>query len=307
MRFLKRFKRFPFLAILIAVSLIVTAAVILLEEGDERLPDKKAGPGDGEGRPRKKGSIPGMSARPPQRDKSRGRQIAVIIDDIGFDLRLVDELAQIGAPIALAILPYAPHATEAARRLHRAGKEILLHLPMEPRPHSSEDPGAGALFTNMDAGEIRRRIKANLTAVPYASGVNNHMGSLFMENEMGLSVVMEELAKRGLFFVDSRTTPHTLGRKAAAKAGVRFAERTLFIDHHRDYRAALETLTQSRKQDWEEEKPLLLIGHPHDKTIRALREAQRSWQEKEIQVIPLSAFISVPGGEETKDTFVQYP
>jgi polysaccharide deacetylase 2 family uncharacterized protein YibQ len=305
MSFLKRFKRFPFLAILIAVSLTVTAAVIFLDR-DKRLTDRTAVPDGREVKAREKASIRETPARSLPRAERRGRQIAILIDDIGFDLRLVEELARIRAPIAFAVLPQTPHAAEAARLLHGAGKEILLHLPMEPRSYPAENPGAGALFTSMDAGEIRSQIEANLTAVPYASGVNNHMGSLFMENEAGLSVVMEELAKRGLFFVDSRTTPNSLGRQAAAMAGVRFTERAVFIDHHRGYTAALTNLTQPHRSDWEKGKPLLLIGHPHDETIRALREAQSHWREEEVQVIPVSAFISMPGGEEKKNALVKY-
>ncbi len=304
MRFLKRLKRFPFLAAMIAVSLVVTAAAILLER-DKRLPEK-AVPGDREVKPQKKASIPETPARAPQSVERRSRQIAIIIDDIGFDLRLVEGLARIRAPIAFAILPYAPHAAEAARRLHQAGKEILLHLPMEPRSYPEENPGAGALFMNMNAGEIRRQIETDLARVPYASGVNNHMGSLFMENEAGLSVVMEELAKRGLFFVDSRTTPNTLGREQAAKAGVRFAERTVFIDRQRGYAAALANLTQPHRSAWEKGKPLLLIGHPHDETIRALREAQHRWHEEEVQVIPVSTFIGMPGGEKKQNALMKY-
>jgi polysaccharide deacetylase 2 family uncharacterized protein YibQ len=305
MRFFKRIKRFPLLAIMIAVFLTVSAAVIFLER-DKGLTDRKAIPNSREVRPRKKVSIPETPAPSPQKAERRDRQIAVIIDDIGFDLRLVEELGRIRAPIAFAVLPHAPHATEVARLLHGAGKEILLHLPMEPRSYPAENPGAGALFTNMDAGEIRRRIEANLTAVPYASGVNNHMGSLFMENKAGLSIVMEELAKRGLFFVDSRTTPHSLGREAAAKAGVRFAERALFIDHDRGYAAAIANLTQPRRLEWKKGKPLLLIGHPHDETIEALREAQSHWHDEEVQVIPVSVFVSMPGAEEKKNAFVKY-
>ncbi len=305
MRFLKRLKRFPFLAAMIAVSLVVTAAAVLLER-DKRLPDQKAVPDDREVKPRKKASIPETPARSPQSVERRNRQVAIVIDDIGFDLRLVEELVKIRAPIAFAILPYTPHAAEAARLLHRAGKEILLHLPMEPRSYPEENPGAGTLFTKMNAGELRRQIETNLSRVPYASGVNNHMGSLFMENEAGLSVVMEELAKRGLFFVDSRTTPNTLGRETAARAGVRFAERTIFIDHRRGYTAALSNLTQPHRLAWEKGKPLLLIGHPHGETIRALREAQPRWHEEEVQVIPVSTFISIPGGEKKQNALMKY-
>jgi uncharacterized protein len=290
---------------MIAVSLVITAAVIFLDR-DSRLSDQRAVLKGRELKPREKPPIGETPALPPQRAERRGRQIAIIIDDIGFDLRLVEELALIKAPIAFAILPDAPHATEAARLLRGAGKEILLHLPMEPRSYPAENPGAGALFTRMDASEIRRQIEADLNAVPYASGVNNHMGSLFMENEAGLTIVMEELAKRDLFFVDSRTTPNSLGRKAAARAGVRFAERAIFIDHHRGYTAAFANLTHPHRSDWGKGKPLLLIGHPHDETIRALREAQSLWREEEVQVIPVSAFILTPGGEEKKNALVKY-
>jgi polysaccharide deacetylase 2 family uncharacterized protein YibQ len=305
MRFFKRLRRFPFLAIMIAVFLTVTAAVIFMDR-DKRLTDRKAVPDGREVRPQNKDSIPEAPARSPKRTERRNRQIAVIIDDIGFDLRAVEELAQMRVPIAFAVLPSSPHAAEAARLLHRAGKEILLHLPMEPRSYPVENPGEGALFTNMDAGEIRRQIETHLTVVAYASGVNNHMGSLFMENEAALSVVMEELAKRDLFFVDSRTTPNSLGRQAATRAGVRFAERAVFIDHHRGYSAALTNLTQPRRPDGAKGKPLLLIGHPHDETILAIREAQAIWREEEMQVISISAFITRIAGEEKKNALVKY-
>ena len=173
----------------------------------------------------------------------QGQPIAVIIDDIGFDLRIVEELAGIPAPIAFAVLPHTPHAVEAARFLHAAGKEILLHLPMEPRSYPEESPGAGALMVNMDERQIRRQVQENLAAVPYVSGVNNHMGSRFMEDEARLTMVMEELEKRGLYFVDSRTTPDSRGREAANRTGVRFAAKDLFIDHVPGYAAVLENLT----------------------------------------------------------------
>jgi hypothetical protein len=144
----------------------------------------------------------------------QGRPIAVIIDDIGFDLRIVEELAGIPAPIAFAVLPHSPHAAEAARFLHAAGKEILLHLPMEPRSYPEESPGAGALMVDMDEKQIRRQLQENLAAVPYVSGVNNHMGSRFMEDEARLTMVMDELKKRGLYFVDSRTSADSRGREA---------------------------------------------------------------------------------------------
>jgi uncharacterized protein len=303
MIFFKRFKRFPFLTVIIVAALIA-AVVIYLERVGPRV-DRTATPEGRRTEPQAKALTPLLPERKKPEAGIGGRQIAVIIDDIGYDLRLVEELMRIEAPIAFAILPYTPHAREAARLLHAAGREILLHLPMEPRSYPGESPGKGALFVNMAEEEIRRQIEADLSAVPYVAGVNNHMGSRFMEDEGRLAVVMQELAKKRLFFVDSLTTSPSLARPAAAKAGVRYAARTAFIDHTPGYAAALANLLQPPPRGWEAGKPLLMIGHPRPETVRALREAQPLWQTEGVRMIPLSACLAVQGGQKRKDVLAK--
>jgi len=296
--------RFPLVGVIIAAALI--AAVVLVLERRVPAPDRPPLSGK-----RSEESRTGLTERkmPPPRAKTverekgetkpqpaepTGRPVAVIIDDIGYDLDVVGQLARIEAPLAFAVLPFTPHAAEAARRLHAAGKEILLHLPMEPRSYPAENPGPGALMTDMDDETIRSRVAEALAAVPHAIGVNNHMGSRFMEDEARLRVVMEELAKRGLFFVDSRTTAASRGKEAAASAGVPFAARAVFIDHKRGYEAALANLVppnDGRRRG----RPVLMIGHPHPETIRALgRFASLRW-EGTATVIPLSAYLEMQG------------
>lgn len=288
-------KRFPFLSVIFAAAFI--AAVVLFLERVER-PEREA-PGKAL-TPKTPASGLAKPATPPA--GQQGRPIAVIIDDIGFDLRIVEELARIPAPIAFAVLPHAPHAAEAARFLHAAGKEILLHLPMEPRSYPEESPGAGALMVDMDERQIRIQVRKNLDAVPHVSGVNNHMGSRFMEDEARLTVVMEELEKRGLYFVDSRTTPDSRGREAANRTGVRFAARGLFIDHVPGYAAALENLTAPSRRGGGKGKPVLMIGHPHPETVRALRDALPRWQAEGVRLVALPTFLGT-SAEENRNSF----
>jgi polysaccharide deacetylase 2 family uncharacterized protein YibQ len=213
---LRNVKRFPLLSVIVAAASIA-AVVLFLERVERGTPGGKVSPlSVTRQSPRKEApgkaltrKTPAQEAAEPAARKAgqQGRPIAVIIDDIGFDLRIVEELARIPAPIAFAVLPHTPHAAEAARFLHTAGKEILLHQPMEPHSYPEESPGAGALMVDMDEKQIRRQLRENLAAVPYVSGVNNHMGSRFMGDEARLTTVMEELKKRDLYFVDSRTSP----------------------------------------------------------------------------------------------------
>jgi len=293
--------------VVIAAALIA-AVVIFLERVEQRPDDSGARRGPGKETPRKastgKPPKPGMKPAPPG-TAYPGRQVAVIIDDIGYDLRIVKELACIPAPIAYAVLPYTPHAVEAAKLFHAAGKEILLHLPMEPRSYPEESPGAGALMADMDAGEIRRQIREDLAAVPFVSGVNNHMGSRFMEDEARLAIVMEELRAKGLFFVDSMTTDDSRGRESAGRARVRFASRDVFIDYAPGYATALESLNGAFRQDRKNGAPVLMIGHPHMETVRAIRDALQFWQKEGVKVIPVSAYLRIYGGAGKQDPFVK--
>ena len=295
----RRFKRFPFLTVIIAAALI--AAVVIYQERVAPREDRTAIPEHRTEEHREKAVPPPLPEQSGSGDESGGRHVAVIIDDIGYDLRLAEELARIEAPIAFAVLPHTPHAREAARLLHAAGKEILLHLPMEPRSYPGNDPGKGALFVRMDPEEIRSRIEADLAVVPHVSGVNNHMGSRFMEDEAGLSVVMQELAKRGLFFVDSVTTDHSRARSAAARVGVRYVARSLFIDHTPGYPAALATLVQPPARGRERTTPLLMIGHPRPETLRALGDALPLWRDEGVRVVPLATYLALKEAREKKD------
>jgi polysaccharide deacetylase 2 family uncharacterized protein YibQ len=121
-----------------------------------------------------------------------------------------------------------------------------------------------------------------------------------MEDEERLTIVMEELAKRGLYFVDSRTAADSRGREAANRAGVRFAARDVFIDHTPGYAAAMESLNAVSRKRGENGKPLLLIGHPHPETVRALRDALPRWQAEGVRLAALPTLFKNSREREAK-------
>jgi hypothetical protein len=218
------------------------------------------------------------------------KQISIIIDDIGYDLGPVRELLKIDSDITFAILPLCSHSRESAEMLHQAGKETLLHLPMEPNSYPKEKPGPGALFTDMNSEELIFQLEKNLASVPYISGVNNHMGSKFMSDEHNLIIVFNKLKKKKLFFVDSRTTSGTKALAAAEKANIQMASRKVFLDNNRDYNEIYKIILESA-QNSSNASPLIMIGHPHPETIRAVRDATRVLRQKGIIVVPVSKLI----------------
>ena len=218
------------------------------------------------------------------------RKVAIIIDDMGCNLNAVKELLKINADLTFALLPFQAHTREAAEMFHKANKETLLHLPMEPVSYPREKPGEGALFTDMSDEELLLQLKKNIADVPYISGVNNHMGSKFMTDEKKLILIFNELKKKKLFFVDSRTSNDTKAYAAAKKTGLQIAERKIFIDNNRDYNKIYANLINITKDN--DVSPRIIIGHPYPETIRALKEATKVLHDKGVSIVPVSEIVN---------------
>jgi polysaccharide deacetylase 2 family uncharacterized protein YibQ len=219
--------------------------------------------------------------------------MAIIIDDAGYDLAELEPFLELRIPLAVAVLPNLPHSGEAARRVKQAGKELLLHLPMEPE--GGEDPGPGALLTGESPAEIQRLLEAALETVPGASGVNNHMGSKATADVALMTTVLSAIGDQGLFFVDSRTTAATVGARVAAELGVPFLERDVFIDaSHSDGEIAeafASGIALAARQG-----TAILIGHVQNPGVLAiLRGSDGALREAGVKLSALSDIFEYRG------------
>jgi polysaccharide deacetylase 2 family uncharacterized protein YibQ len=215
-------------------------------------------------------------------------RIAIVIDDLGGENKISRELLRWDLPITFSILPFAPFSKTLAREAHRKGKEVILHLPMEPRGYPQVRPGEGVLLEKMDEASFFHQLSKDIEAVPHIKGVSNHMGSRLMEDPEKMKIVFSELKRRGLFFLDSRTTPQTTGFRAAQSVGLKVLERSIFIDNslaEEDIKRQLEQLMQFSLAKGR----AIGIGHPHSSTIKFLKEIVPKMKEKGIELVPLSA------------------
>ena len=177
-----------------------------------------------------------------------------------------------------------------ALEAHRRGREVILHLPMEPHGYPEIQPGEGALLQEMDEESLIRQLSKDIEAIPYIKGVSNHMGSRLMEDSEKMRIIFSELKRRGLFFLDSRTTPQTVGLQTAHEIGLMAMERTLFLDNspdEDDIKQNIERLTQFSLFTGK----AIAIGHPHSSTLKSLKEMIPKMKEKGIDIVPLSALM----------------
>jgi hypothetical protein len=228
-----------------------------------------------------KPALPKIAVRP---------KVAIVIDDLGGENQMSQEILHWNVPLTLSILPFTPYSKVLAQQAHRRGKEVILHLPMEPHGYPKTKPGEGVLLQEMEEETLLRQLSRDLEAVPNIKGVSNHMGSRLMEDPGKLRIIMRELKRRGLFFLDSRTTPQTMGLQIAESIGVRATERSLFLDHSQDPEEIKRQLEKLAQLSLETGKAIG-IGHPHPSTLKSLKEMIPRMKEKGIEIVPLSSLV----------------
>jgi polysaccharide deacetylase 2 family uncharacterized protein YibQ len=197
---------------------------------------------------------PGMTENPAA---SLGT-LAFVIDDAGNNLHELEPFLKIPAPLTIAVLPGLPYSAEAARRIRAAGKEVILHQPMEAV--GGQNPGPAAIYSGMSADEIKTVLAKNIAEVGPVAGINNHQGSkVTMDGEM-METVLRFCIERGIYFLDSRTTAETAVPGAARRLGMKIAERDTFIDNEQDAESMLRYITGGLERA-QKNGSSIMIGH----------------------------------------------
>lgn len=235
---------------------------------------------------------PGDTASMPEVAPGNGARVAVVIDDLGRSLEDVQTLGALGVPLTYAVLPFESQTAAVTAELRRQRREILLHLPMEPA--NGANPGPGALTRTMDGAALERATRAALAAVPGAVGVNNHMGSGLSADAAAMHAVLGVLARRDLFFLDSRTSADTVAYRVANSLGIPAAERQVFLDRDPDPEAIayqfrrLLTLAGERGS-------AIAIGHPYPETLAVLAREIPVAVEMGYELVPVSFLVQRAG------------
>lgn len=226
---------------------------------------------------------------------AQGR-LAIIIDDIGYNLALGKRTADLNGDFTLAILPFTPHGTELAERAHQRGKEIMLHAPMSNR--HQYPLGRGGLTSGMQRAEFLAVLRQNLANIPYIKGLNNHMGSLLTEQAEPMRWLMAELKTRHLYFVDSRTSAQTQALLMAEQTNLPSRKRDVFLDDEQSPAAIKSQLLRALKQA-QQQGSAIAIGHPYPATLAQLEQLQPLLQQHHVQLVRVSQLM-VNNGDQTE-------
>ncbi|MDH4164445.1 MAG: divergent polysaccharide deacetylase family protein [Nitrospirota bacterium] len=213
--------------------------------------------------------------------------VAIVIDDLGEDLASAHEVLDLPGRVSLSVIPRRPQSRKVAELARKEGRELLVHVPMEPKDRSKMRT-PNTLRADMTPMEFIQAVNDNLDAVPGAAGVNNHEGSALTENREAMNFLMSELKARNLFFLDSFTNPKSVAADAARAFGIRTSKRDVFLDNAGDDPAAIRKQLQELARIARKSGHAIGIGHPHAATLAELRKWLPKAAEQGIEVVPVS-------------------
>ncbi|MFV0930998.1 divergent polysaccharide deacetylase family protein [Pseudomonas jessenii] len=236
--------------------------------------------------------LAGVAHAEPAGSTSHKAYLSLIIDDLGQNLPRDRRVLALPGPVTAAIMPDTPHATEFAREAHRAGKIVILHMPMDPAT------GPFAWHPELPVDELEKRLNAAFKMVPYTSGINNHMGSRMTAQPTAMAWLMAALQRRHKFFVDSRTSAQTVAAAQAQKIGLASVSRDVFLDDERT-EAAILTQLQTAISLARKQGSAVMIGHPYPQTLAVLERELPKLKAQGIEWIDIRQMISVRGNRAT--------
>ncbi len=227
-----------------------------------------------------------LSRKPPYFGKKP--VIAIVVDDMGVSHKRTAQISSLEYPLTSSFLTYATNLKTQIYKAKEAGHEIMAHLPMEPKASINVSPDV--LTTSMSMEDVETQLEQMLDKFDALCGVNNHMGSRFTEDDKRMNVVMQKLAQKNLFFLDSKTTAHSVAQEAAKKNNVRYVSRNVFLDNEDKFDYIIRQLQKTeiiaRKKGY-----AVAIGHPKEQTFKALKVWLPTLKSRGIRLVPLSEIV----------------
>jgi polysaccharide deacetylase 2 family uncharacterized protein YibQ len=215
-------------------------------------------------------------------------QIAIIIDDIGYNATTGRQAIELPANITFAVIPFAPHASTLALRAAKQGREIMLHLPMEGSLGARLDPGG--ITRQQSRHEVKSRVRKAISAIPWASGFNNHMGSRLTTDRSALTWVMQAAQGQLDFFIDSMTSPESIAANIASHTGIPTLRRDVFLDPLPGNQVVARQFDQllqvARTKGY-----AIAIGHPYPATLALLEQRLPDLHQQGFEVVSVSRLV----------------
>lgn len=215
-----------------------------------------------------------------RREGLRQPEIALIFDDLGESLRDLREIYSLDIPLTISVIPNLRFSKNIAHIASRCGFSVLVHLPLEPANEQEYQTDKYEFITSdLSSREVISLLRRQLNSIRIAIGVNNHMGSRATENPKLMKIILRELKKRGLIFIDSRTSLKSIAYNQARKMEVVSGYNQGFLDAT-DSIEVIEERMKELVALAQQIGKIIVIAHPRKNTLRFLKSRLPALRKK---------------------------
>lgn len=237
------------------------------------------------------------------REQATSPLLAVIIDDFGnynnFMLNsLLDKFSTLPEEVAFAILPDLNYSQFVMEYFQFQNRELLLHTPMQAQ-NLKANAGEVVINDDDDAITIINKLNRFYEQLPLVKGINNHMGSKVTANSEAMITILEWCKSNNLYFVDSATTPYSVGEEIALQIGVPTASRDIFLDVPNSSQKTIDNYLLKMQKHFKNKQNILVITHAsslrkRDNLLYFIQESLKMG----FELVPVSEYLTYPEEEE---------
>jgi hypothetical protein len=224
--------------------------------------------------------------------------LIIVIDDVGYNNGELKPFLRLPFPITFAVLPQLPHSADSALAIREAGKELILHQPMEAL--GGNDPGPHAVYLSMDEATIEKTVAENIDSLPYPpAGMNNHMGSAVTRDKKAMAPILKLVKERGMYYLDSLTAPGTVTAELCRETETPYMERNVFLDNNTDRESILAAIDEG-KRIARKNSAAVMIGHVWSANLAAtLMDIYPELVEEGYSLSTISEYMRMQAEENT--------
>jgi len=194
---------------------------------------------------------PAPPARVEKKSTPKAPAVAIVVDDVGNPSDNLAAWLGIDAAISFAVMPYCADSGSLAEEFHKAGYEVMMHIPSQNEQPNSFS-GKGQLEVGMTRDTVFATLDADLATIPHVTGINNHQGGAACDSLELMTHMCEWAGRRGFYVVDSNSSRNSQVSPAAVSLGMKKRKNQVFIDHQNDpdyIRGAMRELADIARRD----------------------------------------------------------
>jgi polysaccharide deacetylase 2 family uncharacterized protein YibQ len=215
--------------------------------------------------------------------------IALLLAGIGLSDTDSDEAIRVlPAGVTLAVSAYASEPEHLLEKVRARGHEFVLSIPMEAQGFPVNDEGPHALLTGNTRVENRDQLYWSLSRFAGYAGATGALdgmrGERFAASGEQMGQMLDELARRGLYYVDPRPG-------ARAPLHIRGRSVDVLIDEPAVRTEISTRLAQLEQIARDKGQAVGLAGLPRPVTVDRIADWTAQLSSRGFVLVPLSALL----------------